>query len=152
MKKLLISMLLISPIALAENSLIVGGISHHIGDNTYKEVDNHDNETGLVKQYNEVNTSLGGCLDSICLVAMKLSYDNWGAALYNESYYDVISTDYFKGGLRLGVVTGYQHTPINSLLIPLLQPIITINSYNGTKVQLGLMFSDVLVVTLNFKY
>jgi len=144
MKKLAI-LILLSFSVNAENSLVIGGVSYHIGEREYYYA-------GETRRYNEVNPSLGWCHDNDCIVVSKLSYYNWGASAYSEIHLDMLTTKYFSGGIRIGGVVGYKYTPVNMIIAPLVQPVITFNIYESFRAQVGLIASDPPVLTFNLKY
>ena len=132
---------LISTSAIADTSLVVGGFSYHIGEREYEDYEEK-------KPYNEVNPTLGVCVDDWCLVRSKLSYHNWGTAVYNERMY---SKGKIAWGIRLGLVHGYEDTPVDMKIVPMFQPIINFSTQVGTT-QTGVMFTGSLVLTVNYKY
>ena len=82
MKSILLTLLLLSPLSYANTTIVLGGLSYHIGERGYESRDAQDNI--VMKDYNEVNPTMGLCSDDLCLVVSELSYKNIGVALYNN--------------------------------------------------------------------
>lgn len=147
MIKHLIPFLFTTPCIAAD--LVIGGFSYHIGEREYEEVDSSGHGTGEFKRYNEINPTLGFCVDDNCLVASKLSYDNWGVVAYHEFTFAI--TRYVDFGVRLGGALGYDGTPQGGVINPYVSALSSFK-IEEWKVQLGLIPTDPMAVTINAKY
>lgn len=93
-------------------SIIVGGFSHHLGKDTYTH---HGEKRGL----NEVNPTLGIESNDWSAIVMKNSYYKPSVAISHNFNYHV--NDVLFAGVKVGVVTGYNNTPVDLAVAPLIQ-------------------------------
>lgn len=92
-----------------EVSFVFGGVSYHMTERAYKE-------EGIVKPYNETNATFGVQVEDIRWVLFDNSYNRTSTAFLWVPSKPV--TDNLKLGMRLGFATGYQETPVDTPILP----------------------------------
>lgn len=97
----------------ASSSVLVGGLSKHIGADTYT----YD---GTTKDLQEHNTMLGFEQGGFSVFGMRNSYDKFSMGA-GYTFRKELSTN-VTAGFRVGAVTGYKHTPVGLAITPFIGP------------------------------
>lgn len=107
-----LGLIALAPITGNAASLIVGGLSYHIGASSYT----HNGET---HSFNEVNPAIGLEADGWSIAALKNSYGKTSIMATKDWSWPI--SDSWSAGVKVGTATGYGDTPINLDVAPFAQ-------------------------------
>ena len=99
--------------AKASSSMLVGGVSKHIGISKYTY-------QGTTRDLQEHNTMLGFEQDGFSVFGVRNSYDKFGLGM-GYTFRHQLTTN-LTGGFRVGAITGYHNTPVDMVVTPFVGP------------------------------
>lgn len=109
MKKLMVLGLMALSMSADAASILVGGFSYHLTNREY----HWNGESGTV---NEVNTMIGFEYEGYSISVMDNSYHKTSFVVAKDYMFEI--NDSWAAGVKVGVATGYNDTPINLPLAP----------------------------------
>lgn len=123
----------------AENSVILGGLSYHVKSDDYL-----DESDGIRKDLNEVHRSIGfrhGSTEIAVGYIHENSYENKSVYVIYNPRWEVAHQ--WHVGVRLGAATGYDNTPIDMEVAPVIGAEVTLDTGPIT-FNLGVMAPEVI--------